>query len=140
MKMFVPSLFRSIVAHIMKAAQSKNTVPVGSNMAPALVETYSRLLVYTEIESLGIKGFLSKLCAHKSNIGNLIDFFLHHSIRSTLADRIQIAGMGHFAHTSRNALISHASHSIILSCAISQPFAFVGRRSAHKSNANLFMR
>lgn len=44
----------------MKAAQSKNTAPVGSNMAPALVETYSRLLVYTEIESLGIKGFLSK--------------------------------------------------------------------------------
>lgn len=45
----------------MKAAQSKNTVPVGPNMAPALVETYSRLLVYTEIESLGIKGFLSML-------------------------------------------------------------------------------
>lgn len=44
----------------MKAAQSKNTVPVGPNMAPALVETYSRLLVYTEIESLGIKGFLSE--------------------------------------------------------------------------------
>lgn len=54
------SLIHSIVSHIMKAAQSKNTVPVGSNMAPALVETYSRLLVYTEIESLGIKGFLSK--------------------------------------------------------------------------------
>jgi hypothetical protein len=30
-------------------------------LAPALVETYSRLLVYTEIESLGIKGFISKL-------------------------------------------------------------------------------
>lgn len=50
----------SIVSHIIKQAQSKNTVPVGSNMAPALVETYSRLLVYTEIESLGIKGFLSE--------------------------------------------------------------------------------
>lgn len=48
----------------MKAAQSKNTVPVGSNMAPALVETYSRLLVYTEIESLGIKGFLSELSSN----------------------------------------------------------------------------
>lgn len=55
------SLIHSIVAHIIKQAQSKNTVPVGSNMAPALVETYSRLLVYTEIESLGIKGFLSQL-------------------------------------------------------------------------------
>jgi len=29
-------------------------------LAPALVETYSRLLVYMEIESLGIKGFISK--------------------------------------------------------------------------------
>lgn len=47
------SLIHSIVSHIIK-------VPVGSNMAPALVETYSRLLVYTEIESLGIKGFLSE--------------------------------------------------------------------------------
>lgn len=60
----------SIVSHIMKAAQSKNTAPVGSNMAPALVETYSRLLVYTEIESLGIKGFLSKL--HSTQYENAI--------------------------------------------------------------------
>lgn len=29
-------------------------------LAPALVETYSRLLVYMEIESLGIKGFISE--------------------------------------------------------------------------------
>lgn len=33
----------------------------GHPLAPALVETYSRLLVYTEIESLGIKGFISQL-------------------------------------------------------------------------------
>lgn len=50
----------SIVSHIMKQAQTKNTMPASTNMAPALVETYSRLLVYTEIESLGIKGFLGK--------------------------------------------------------------------------------
>ena len=30
-------------------------------LAPALVETYSRLLVYTEIESLGIKGFITQV-------------------------------------------------------------------------------
>ena len=30
-------------------------------LSPALVETYSRLLVYTEIESLGIKGFVSQV-------------------------------------------------------------------------------
>lgn len=30
-------------------------------ISPGLIETYSRLLVYTEIESLGIKGFLGQL-------------------------------------------------------------------------------
>ena len=33
----------------------------GSYLSPALVETYSRLMVYSEIESLGIKGFLNQL-------------------------------------------------------------------------------
>lgn len=50
------SLIHSIVTHAIKQAQSKS----GVALAPALVETYSRLLVYTEIESLGIKGFISK--------------------------------------------------------------------------------
>lgn len=46
---------------MIKQAQTKTTMSNNSsNMAPALVETYSRLLVYTEIESLGIKGFLSE--------------------------------------------------------------------------------
>ncbi|XP_065086456.1 mediator of RNA polymerase II transcription subunit 23 [Ochlerotatus camptorhynchus] len=55
------SLIHSIVTHMIKQAQNKSTIPNANNMAPALVETYSRLLVYTEIESLGIKGFLSQL-------------------------------------------------------------------------------
>lgn len=49
----------------MKQAQTKNTMPASTNMAPALVETYSRLLVYTEIESLGIKGFLGMERIHQ---------------------------------------------------------------------------
>lgn len=55
------SLIHSIVAHMIKQAQAqtKGTMSNVNNMDPALVETYSRLLVYTEIESLGIKGFLS---------------------------------------------------------------------------------
>lgn len=60
------SLIHSIVAHIIKQAQTKNAISTPINMAPALVETYSRLLVYTEIESLGIKGFLSKHRRKKS--------------------------------------------------------------------------
>ncbi|XP_053676099.1 mediator of RNA polymerase II transcription subunit 23 [Anopheles nili] len=55
------SLIHSIVMHMIKQAQNKSSIPNGNNMAPALVETYSRLLVYTEIESLGIKGFLGQL-------------------------------------------------------------------------------
>lgn len=51
------SLIHSIVTHVIKLSQSKTSHP----LAPALVETYSRLLVYTEIESLGIKGFISQL-------------------------------------------------------------------------------
>ncbi|XP_014240192.1 mediator of RNA polymerase II transcription subunit 23 [Cimex lectularius] len=51
------SLIHGIVSHVLKLAQSKSNMA----LAPALVETYSRLLVYTEIESLGIKGFISQL-------------------------------------------------------------------------------
>lgn len=56
------SLIHSIVTHVAKLAQNKSNIPSNGMMAPALVETYSRLLVYTEIESLGIKGFISKFC------------------------------------------------------------------------------
>lgn len=55
------ALIHSIVSHIVKQAQAKNTISNVINMGPALIETYSRLLVYTEIESLGIKGFLTQL-------------------------------------------------------------------------------
>lgn len=47
------TLIHNIVNHIVKAAKSNMPLP------PALVETYSRLLVYTEIEALGVKGFMS---------------------------------------------------------------------------------
>lgn len=50
------SLIHNIVTHIMKISNNKSS----QNLSPALVETYARLLVYLEIESLGIKGFISK--------------------------------------------------------------------------------
>ncbi|XP_061399738.1 mediator of RNA polymerase II transcription subunit 23 [Musca vetustissima] len=50
------SLIHGFVSQMIKHAQSKTSVPT-----PALIETYARLLVYTEIESLGIKGFLLQL-------------------------------------------------------------------------------
>ena len=55
--LFPSSLIHSIVTRVIKLAKSK----AGAALAPSLVETYSRLLVYMEIESLGIKGFISKL-------------------------------------------------------------------------------
>lgn len=51
------SLIHSTVTQVLKFASSKSGIP----LAPALVETYSRLLVYTEIESLGIKAFIGQL-------------------------------------------------------------------------------
>ncbi|XP_039763756.1 mediator of RNA polymerase II transcription subunit 23 [Pararge aegeria] len=81
------SLIHSIVSHVAKLAQNKTNIPGSSMMAPALVETYSRLLVYTEIESLGIKGFINQLLPNvfKSHawgiFHNLLDMFsyrIHH--------------------------------------------------------------
>lgn len=54
--LFFLSLIHSIATRVIKLAHAKSSVA----LAPALVETYSRLLVYMEIESLGIKGFISK--------------------------------------------------------------------------------
>ncbi|TKS76045.1 Mediator of RNA polymerase II transcription subunit 23 [Collichthys lucidus] len=48
------SLIHSIATRVIKLAHAKSSIA----LAPALVETYSRLLVYMEIESLGIKGFI----------------------------------------------------------------------------------
>jgi len=48
------SLIHNIVTHIMKVSTKSTT----QGLAPALIETYARLLVYMEIESLGIKGFI----------------------------------------------------------------------------------
>lgn len=56
------SIIHCVVNNLMKQAETKGTMPnMSPHISPALVETYSRLLVYTEIESLGIKGFLSRL-------------------------------------------------------------------------------
>lgn len=77
------SLIHGIVTRVIRLAQSKQAVA----LAPALVETYSRLLVYIEIESLGIKGFISQLLpsVYKANawgtLHTLLEMFcyrLHH--------------------------------------------------------------
>ena len=52
------SLTHSIVQTMCKHVNSKTQ---NIALAPALVETYCRLLVFSEIESLGIKGLLNQL-------------------------------------------------------------------------------
>ncbi|XP_022708569.1 mediator of RNA polymerase II transcription subunit 23-like isoform X1 [Varroa jacobsoni] len=66
------SLIHNIVTHFMKVAPTPASKQLSQNqqnqpqqiLSPALVETYSRLLVYNEIESLGIKGFMSHVLPH----------------------------------------------------------------------------
>ena len=51
------SLIHSVVTYVVKQ------VATGASLAvsPALVETYCRILVYTEIESLGLKSLMNQL-------------------------------------------------------------------------------
>lgn len=99
------SLIHSIVSHIIKQAQTqtKGSMPNVINMDPALVETYSRLLVYTEIESLGIKGFLSQLlpAVFKSQAWGIL-----HTLLEMLSYR-----MHHIQPFYRVQLLSHL-HSL----------------------------
>ncbi|BES98684.1 Mediator of RNA polymerase II transcription subunit [Nesidiocoris tenuis] len=93
------SLIHSIVTHVIKMAQSKSNLA----LAPALVETYSRLLVYTEIESLGVKGFISQL---------LPSVFKHHAwgILYTLLEMFNYR-IHHIQPHYRVQLLSHL-HSL----------------------------
>ena len=58
---FLCSLIQGIVARIGQVALAIRQQQQQIVLAPGLVETYSRLLVYMEIELLGIKGFIGRL-------------------------------------------------------------------------------
>ena len=62
------SFIHGIVRRISQIAQATQQQQQAIPLAPALVETYSRLLVYNEIELLGIKGFISKFIPSQLNI------------------------------------------------------------------------
>jgi len=76
------SLIHSIVTRVIRLAQNKSPIA----LAPALVETYSRLLVYIEIESLGIKGFISKLLLRNmvAMYTKLLLLFVHRTAHSVV--------------------------------------------------------
>lgn len=109
------SLIHSIVSHVIKSAQSKGQI----SLPPALVETYSRLLVYTEIESLGIKGFISNL---KKNYNffllitkrkmrfEKIDCLFRLFNRPALTNGFQISRLGHSLHAPGDVQLPNAPH------------------------------
>ena len=65
------SLTHSISSHMQMQIQVK---PFSLNLAPALIETFCRLLVFSEIESLGIKGLLNHLLPLIFKTGNWAAF------------------------------------------------------------------
>ncbi|KAK4327235.1 hypothetical protein Pmani_002291 [Petrolisthes manimaculis] len=91
------SLLHNIGQHIQKQAQHK--APVA--LAPALIETYARLLVYTEIESIGIKTFINNLLpvVYKSHVWSilhaLLEMFIHRIHHSPPQYRIQLLSTIH---------------------------------------------
>lgn len=96
------SLIHSIVTQIMKMAQSRGTTHPSS----ALIETYSRLLVYTEIESLGIKGFMSQLliqvfkCNSWAILHTLLEMFTYRLHHVPAHYRVQLLGSLHNISTA----------------------------------------
>ncbi|KAI1287629.1 Mediator of RNA polymerase II transcription subunit 23 [Halotydeus destructor] len=91
------SLIHNIVTQIMKLAQSRTPV----SLSPSLVETYSRLLIYTEIESLGIKGFMQQLLTtvFKSQawgiLHTLLEMFVYRLHHIPAHYRVQLLGQLH---------------------------------------------
>ncbi|KAG8190668.1 hypothetical protein JTE90_001277 [Oedothorax gibbosus] len=108
------SLIHNVVSHILSLAQnaSKSATDAKTQqklsqssygLSPALVETYSRLLVYSEIESLGIKSFITHLlpAVFRSSAWGIL-----HTLLEMFSYRLH-----HFQHNYRVQLLSHL-HSL----------------------------
>ncbi|KAL3868089.1 hypothetical protein ACJMK2_040926 [Sinanodonta woodiana] len=104
------SLIHSIVSRVIRMAKNRTNAA----LAPALVETYSRLLVYMEIESLGIKGFISQLLptvfSHQAwgILHTLLEMFSYRLHHIQPHYRVQLLGHLHtlasIANTNQNQL------------------------------------
>ena len=100
------SLIHNIVTQIMKIAPVRPPV----HLSPSLVETYSRLLIYTEIESLGIKGFMQQLLTtvFKSQswgiLHTLLEMFVYRLHHIPAHYRVQLLGQ---LHTLSNASVTN---------------------------------
>ncbi|KAL7643695.1 UNVERIFIED_CONTAM: hypothetical protein RMT77_005693 [Armadillidium vulgare] len=91
------SILHNISTHINKHSHSKSNIA----LAPALVETYARLLVYSETESLGIKQYINQLLpvVFKNTtwgiLHALLEMFIHRIHHSPPQYRIQLLSTIH---------------------------------------------
>lgn len=119
------SLIGAIVNNMQRIVSTKNSI----TLAPALVETYCRLLVFSEIESLGIKGLLNRdqllpLLFKPSGWGMLhivlemFSYRLHYiqaQFRLSLLSHLQASTMGGSHHsTSKHPQLHICMESTIL--------------------------
>ena len=101
------SLIHNIYIYINKQAHSKNTVA----LAPALVETYARLLVYPETETIGIKQFITTLlpAVFKSQMWGilhaLLEMFSHRIHHSPPHYRVQLLSTIHHMSVPLNGML-----------------------------------
>ncbi|KAA0195993.1 hypothetical protein HAZT_HAZT000789 [Hyalella azteca] len=100
------SLLHNIGQYITKQAHTKSTIA----LAPALVETYARLLVYIETETIGIKQFITNLLpvVFKSQVWGilhgLLEMFSHRIHHSPPHYRVQLLSTIHHMTIPLNTL------------------------------------
>lgn len=76
-----------------------------SIISPALIETYSRLLIYVEIETLGIKSFVSQIIPHAvrsaayGNLHILLEMFTYRIHHISANYRVQFLNHLHYLST-----------------------------------------
>ena len=108
------SLLNHIMAQFSSMAQTKAPQPLPSGM----VETFSRLLAYTEIESFGIKAFISKRATCRSDQWEMHDFdyiVFASSTRSIHQPHVAQPMLELPIHASRDGHVSLAPHRLFAS-------------------------
>ena len=107
------SLIHNIVSHITKTAQSKSTV----SLPPAMIETYSRLLIYTELETLGIKGFMQQVLSTVGRsqawgiLHTLLEMFIYRLHHIHPHYRVQLLG-----HLHQLSNLPQTNQALLHSC------------------------
>ncbi|XP_015787237.1 mediator of RNA polymerase II transcription subunit 23 [Tetranychus urticae] len=95
------SLISNIVAQINKSSSKDGTI-----ISPALAETYSRLLIYIELETLGIKNFIQQVIPNAirtqswGTLNILFEMFIHRLHHIPAPYRVQFLNQLHYLANS----------------------------------------